>query len=533
MTELAEIPPPLRSLPVPETSASLWRTFDYFSYYRLTVASVFVIGGLFFERVTDPANDRPLFVQVALVYWLVALSFVLTRKLRWASLDRMLTVQVTIDTLALTLLMYASGGHSSGLAVMLIVVVAGAGLVGQGRLSVFYAAMATLAVLAEQAYRTVYVAGDAAGFVAVGIISIGFFATAISARLLAQRVIAHQEIARRRGIDLDNQLRVNERIIRDMQDGVLVVDAGGCILQFNPQAKSLLGSKLAVAEFVADVSAPLTSRLEIFLSGQGDAHAVVASAVGQAAIRARFVRPAEGGTILVYLENLERMQAQAQQIKLAALGRLTASIAHEIRNPLAAISHAAELLQEERRGETLTRLARIVRDNTQRIDRMVKEILELGRRDRAEPEPLNLSGFLRGFVEEFCIHDQTPQDILRIDDAPGLTLVFDRAHLNQVLWNILTNSLRYCSRADGSITLRTGSADSGSRVEIHIVDDGPGIPAEVRTRVFEPFFTTHSKGTGLGLYIARELCEANRATLELLETPTGTHFRITGTAGKP
>ncbi len=530
MREPSTLPPLPRAGLASETGESLWRTFGYFNYYRLAVTSVFLFGAIFFGGFPDSSHDRTLFLRVDLAYWALAAVFVLTNGRRWLSFNRLLTLQVTIDTVALTLLMHAGGGHRSGLAIMLVVVLAGAGLVGQGRLSLLYAAMATLAVLAEQAYRTLTSAGDSADFVAVGILSIGFFATAISARLLAERVIANQDLARQRGVDLDNQLRLNERIIRDMQDGVLVVEPDGRILQCNPQAEALLAIELGKVKTLAQASSGLSEHFVAYLAGAGSPIALLGGEAGGAALRIRFVRPGDQGTVLIYVEDLGRIQSQAQQIKLAALGRLTASIAHEIRNPLAAISHAAELMPDEKRGETLTRLTCIVKDNTRRIERMVREVLELGRRDRAEPQLIALSPFLETFVDEFCHQDRSAREVLRVEGETDATLVFDRTHLNRILWNLLGNCMRHCTRQAGAIRLEMRPQHSANRCELHIIDDGPGIAEEARARIFEPFFTTHSQGTGLGLYIARELCEANRATLYLLANAPGAHFCIAGIA---
>ena len=233
-----------------------------------------------------------------------------------------------------------------------------------------------------------------------------------------------------------------------------------------------------------------------------------------------------GGNALIYLEDMERVQSQAQQLKLAALGRLTANMAHEIRNPLAAISHAAELLAEEDVDPLRQRLARIIHDNTGRLNRLVTEVLELGRRDRAQPETLRWQVFLSGFMEELTLHDETAGRRVHVGDL-DVELRFDRGHLYRILWNLLANALRHASPADGAVRLDARQGATASRIELHVVDDGPGVDETQRNQVFEPFFTTHGAGTGLGLYIARELCEASGARLELLDEGPGAHFRIT------
>jgi two-component system sensor histidine kinase PilS (NtrC family) len=240
-------------------------------------------------------------------------------------------------------------------------------------------------------------------------------------------------------------------------------------------------------------------------------------------LRVRFLPPGEGGNTLIFLEDVGRQQQEAQQLKLAALGRLTANMAHEIRNPLASISHAAELLADDPDARA-DRLIRIIGDNTQRLNRLVIEVMELGRRDRASPERIELPGFLSGLIDEMTL--QNPLDPARIDVQlpPGQSIVFDRGHLHRVLGNLLGNALVFASAGPAAIHL-FGEPDVGSgRFFIHIIDDGPGIDAITRNQIFEPFFTTRSAGTGLGLYIARELCEANSAQLFLLENAPGAHF---------
>ena len=222
---------------------------------------------------------------------------------------------------------------------------------------------------------------------------------------------------------------------------------------------------------------------------------------------------------------LKRLEQQAQELKLAALGRLTANIAHEIRNPLAAISHAAELLREDETDVLRRRLAEIVGDNTARLNKLVAQVLELGRRDSADRELLQWSVFFSRFREEFSLHD--PDSVRRIVDAGGDgSFRFDRGHLYRVLWNLFGNALRHATKADGGVRVELCIAENVRRVELNIMDDGPGIDVSMQGQVFEPFVTTQRNGTGLGLYIARELCASNGAYLELVPSQIGAHFRI-------
>lgn len=524
-----------RVLPGGEPDAALdshWRSLQYFSLYRLTVAAVFVVAFTITDSSVNLGSQNPSLFQLAAYCYVVlayGLLFVLRRWRRAFNLQ--LSFQVLCDILALTCLMYASGGAKSGIAVMHMVVVAGAGLVGQGRLTLFYAALATLALLLEQVIRLLVFGTGAEDFFRTGLTSSGFFATAIIAQLLARRVLANEALARRRGIELENQLRINRQVIRDMQDGVLVVDSAGHVRQHNPQAEALLEVKPPPTPTLAEFSQALAYHWTRMGRAPVPTEIILSGPESRRPVRARILSPGDGDHVLIYLEDMGRVQAQAQQIKLAALGRLTANIAHEIRNPLAAISHAAELLGEEVDARARSRLLRIVGDNCRRLNRLVAEVLDLGRRDRVQSESVVLESYLRQFLEEYALQDASVGTRVRLAVDPDARLCFDRAHLHRILENLLTNALRYASQDTGAVLVEANLIPAAGGIELHVSDDGPGIAEPSRSQVFEPFFTTHGSGTGLGLYIARELCEANGAQLELLDSQAGAHFRITARGG--
>lgn len=505
---------------------SYWRSLRFFSVYRLIVAGVFFFAAAFYGGAPNLGSlDIKLFRFVSAAYLFGAMLLLWTVNFVRRGFDLQLTAQVMLDVTALTLLMYSSGGAASGIGVMIFVVLAGAGLVGQGRMAIFYAAVATLAALVEQSYHVLHFGEDLGSYFRTGLTSIGYFGTAIAARLLARRVVANESLALRRGIELANQLQINQRVIRDMQDGVLVVATDGRVRQCNPQAEALFGVRFQEGADLATFSVALSEEFLRWNPHPKEAEAVLRVAGSQRLLRVRFLPPGDGENSLIYLEDIGRIQSQVQQLKLAALGRLTANLAHEIRNPLSAISHAGELLAEEDRAEARQRLIRIIGDNSQRLNRLVAEVLELGRRDSALPEPIRLGPYLREFVDEFALHDASAPGRLRLEGTDDLTVVFDRSHLHRILWNLLINALRHASHMPAAVRLIAGARDDG-HVELHVLDDGPGIDESLRGQVFEPFFTTQGTGTGLGLYIARELCEANGAQLDLLDTSPGAHFRI-------
>ncbi|HEY6895830.1 MAG TPA: ATP-binding protein [Rhodocyclaceae bacterium] len=506
---------------------SFWRSLHYFHAYRLLVAALFVVALVWLPQLVPFGGQNIDLAQwVTRAYLLAALIFfVLLRGWR-PDFNLLLSIEVAFDVVCLTLLMNASGGSRSGFSYMLLVVVAGAGLVGQGRLTLFYAAMASVAVLLEQGHRMLSEGADLGDFTHVGIVSIGFFATAISARLLSKRVVANEELARARGVALENQLRINEQVIRDMQDGVLVVDRQGRVRQFNPPAEAICGGRIPPNPLLADFDPVLAARLDQWL-GTGETEEVLRLQRSHRTLRVRYLPSGEGDSALVYLEDPERVQQQARQLKLAALGRLTANMAHEIRNPLAAISHAAELLKEGDDVAVHQRLVRIIGDNTQRLNRLVNDVLEVGRRDRAHQELIPLRSVAEALMDGIALVDPLARATVSIEIPEGLSVLFDRGHLDRILANLLGNALGHCSGSPGSVRLIAVLASSGRGIALEVSDDGPGIPSAQRAQVFEPFFTTRATGTGLGLYIARELAEANGAVLDLIDCAEGACFRLT------
>ena len=512
---------------VPE---SFWVSLKYFNIYRITVVAVFLGTALtYHDELPLGQHSLPLFLYACGVYLLAACVFQAAMFLLRERFNVQLSLHVFADIAAITVLMYASGGMKSGLGVMLLISLTGAALVAPRRLTYLYAALAAIAVLIEQGYWVLVFDVPTSNFLQPGLLSIGYFATAGITSQLAQRVVANETLARQRGSALQSQQRVNQLVLADMQDGVLVLDREGRVAQANPQGARLLGiERLAGADFGAllpEAAARWSAwRLDAGQSGIAAPGVFDVSTRGRE-LRVRFI---DAGTeeefTVAFIEDMTRLREQAQQLKLAALGRLTANIAHEIRNPLSAISHAAELLDEGQRKVDQVRLTRIIRDNTLRLDRLVSDVLQLNRRDRVEAERIHLNVWLNGFLEEFASNESVVPERLVLEVASDAWVRFDRGHLHQVLWNLLRNAVRHATSGAGSVRFVVRMLTN--QVELNVTDDGLGVSKSNQGQLFEPFFTTYSAGTGLGLYLARELCAANGATLEYVDDAPGGHFRI-------
>jgi two-component system sensor histidine kinase PilS (NtrC family) len=505
---------------------SYWRSLFYFNVYRLIVATLLLVTAVVFSDSVFGSRNIQLYLYSSAAYIVFTLLFFITITSRRPDFNLQIAVHEAVDVLFITLFTYASGGVSSGLGLLLLASLAAAGIISRGRLTLFFASLASIAVLTEHAFEALYRDASVTLFVQAGLLSVGYFATAWLAHTLARYTQASEQLAAQREVDLASMAQVNQLVIQDMQDGVLVVDERGVIRQINRRAVEILGPipKSGRELLLKEYAPALAERLQRWREDPGAGSDPLRTVLTHKLAGARFVPVGRSRSVgvVVFLEDLSRIQAEAQQMKLAAMGRLTANIAHEIRNPLSAINHAAELLLEELElNETQRRLLTIVHDNTQRLDRMVQDVLKLNRRDRAHRETFQLADFLRTFVAQFCQIEKVPEAVIELQIERDAQATFDRSHLNQVMWNLCRNALRYSQRGTGSIRLQLRTGGAGFGVELSVSDDGPGVPEAIRPHLFEPFFTTAASGTGLGLYIAREICDANNASLDYVDRQGG------------
>lgn len=508
------------------TPESFWISLRYFNLYRIMVAGLFLAASLYYEDSLNlGSHGIARFRTICMWYLAFGVVFhVVLRNLR-DHFNLQLSLHVSLDIVAITLLMHVSGGLRSGLGVMLVISLIAAALVAPRRLTYLYAATATIALLLEQTYWTLVNDVPTANYLQPGLLAIGYFASAGVTNWLAQRVAANERLARRRGRALETQVRVNQRVIEEMHEGVVVLDGDGRVVQHNPQAQRLLGLDAVRGTELARAIPGFARLWASWHSGERDVSPSADITVRGREVRLRVLDAGTDDDVSVLsVEDLSRSREQAQQLKLAALGRLTANIAHEIRNPLSAISHAAELLAEEKREPDRVRLSRIINDNTRRLERLVTDVLQLNRRDRVATKRLHLNAWLVEFLEEYVANEGVPPERFLLESARDCWVNFDPEHLHQVLWNLLRNAVRYSPDDPRGIRIVLGGY--ADQVELSVIDAGPGVSPADQGNLFEPFFTTDSKGTGLGLYLARELCAANRASLEYVDEGAGAHFRI-------
>ncbi len=548
---------------VKNTSTNFWRSLQTLNISRVVVAVVLFV---YFNLKTGKefwSEEQFWFRSSSIAYVVMAVAFVLFKAFYRKRFMWHVAPQIAIDIVIISVLYLASGGGKSGLAILYLFPLGGVAILAPLLWGLFFSSVVTLILLTENAYRALQFE-DNIPISQAGLFGAAYFSAVYLLNRLAGNLIRQEELANTRGKELAIQQAINRLVISDMGDGILVVDQNDVLFEINPAAQHMLGIdeqlsrritniKLAEVAELAPVANALLARQQaaqanktnatLWLRNE-DAYFVsvrrlderISDSVSSEHIdrtdrpefvlhlKLRFVNVSQSELMdlvenfsdytIIFMQNVSDIENQAQQLKLASMGRLTASIAHEVRNPLSSISYAASLLNEDVKNEVQTkRLLKIVDDNVLRLNQLIEDILKLSRKAQADVLPFDLISELKSIVQDFVETRNLPEHLIKIDDAVTFKLTFDLGHLREVVVNLLSNAVRYASGQAGSIRLYV-KINISNRRELHILDDGPGIPSAVRSHLFEPFYTTSSKGTGLGLYMARELCLNNKALLD-------------------
>jgi two-component system sensor histidine kinase PilS (NtrC family) len=516
-----------------------WRVLVTLNTFRLLI-TLTLLGLFLVSSDSRVFGDRypTLFAATVGGYLVFASLTAISLRQRWVPIVGLSVTQMVVDIIAVTVLLHASGGISSGLGGLLVVLIGAGSLVLPTQYPAVLAALATFAILGEQVFSQFKGLDDAVNYPAAGILSAITFALSLAAQPLARRIQASEALARKFGVDLKNISELNEYIVQHLRESIVVVDHDDKLRLINSSAIQLLGAAHQTAGVtLGSVSAELheylqswrkdrslSSHPEITLITEGDTIRIIAHLAPLDKNEPR------SGPVLIFLEDISILNERVQQSKLASLGRLSASIAHEIRNPVGAMSHAAQLLKE---SPALTtddeRLTEIIQTHSSRVSHIIDNVLQLSRRESSRPERLLLNDWLVEFADEFVrTHELQEGEFTVLDIDQPLEVRMDRSHLRQILWNLCDNAIKYASETGGILVeLKAERLPNQGRPYVEVQDSGLGVDAALANQMFEPFFTARSGGTGLGLYISRELCELNRATLVYLDRPGGgSIFRI-------
>jgi two-component system, NtrC family, sensor histidine kinase PilS len=498
-----------------------WRVLAVLNLYRVLVplmlAGLYLLGGA--KGIYLESQD--LFFGCITFYLCFGLLNVILVRRRLGGVNLQLTLQASIDMVILTLLLHTFGGVPSGLGLLFLLPVGGLAFLLWPRAAVFLAAVAALAILGDTIWQHLSGHIDSTWYATAGLLGVVLFTLAVASSFAASRLRETDALVRQKDVDLANLADLSQYIVQHLRESILVVDAADTIRLINESAAEILGDDHAVpGALVGEVAPRLLYSLTTWRRSERE-DSTPPSFV--AADGARVIQPhfaplggASPGPTLIFLEDTSLMAERVQQGKLAALGRLSASIAHEIRNPVGAMSHAGQLLAESPNiGAEERRLTDIIRNNSERVSTIINNVLQLSRRESTKPTRLNLGDWFEDFLAEFCETMQIQESQIGLrEDSGSLEVRFDPSHLHQVVWNLCENALKYGeSRAGISLEIEVGRLNPSNRPFLEVADRGPGIEALAADRIFEPFFTGRKGGTGLGLFIARELCQLNRAIL--------------------
>lgn len=506
-----------------------WRELTIFSAYRLFL-SIMLFTTFYFKLPPSFLGevDPRWYLTISQFYLLTAIVWLVLSFKKWGNFSSQTQIQLISDIVFITLLVHTSGGLHTGLGTLLVVVVvAGAALI-PGRTAVFIAAIATLSVLLEVSYTQIS-GDDITKYSHAGMLGATFFVTALLAQTLSQKMKFSQVMIEQHAQNAAKSAALNEHIISSMQTGVLVVDEYGVIRLINQSARSLLGlNDASTGILLADTVSSLSKQLTKWKNHNKTAFETLQVRPDLPEIHARAVVLNNGET-LIYLDNTSALAQQAQQMKLASLGRLTASIAHEIRNPLGAISHASELLAEVHNyDERSSKLTDIIQRHSARVNGIIETILEMSRRKVVKPTLVTLTPWLENFINEFCeVKHIQHQDLKLVISCSSTNVNMDAEQLHQVMWNLVENAWHYSEQnLQFKPRVQIDLYHQNDEAMIEVRDNGKGVSEKMQQHLFEPFHSARTGGTGLGLYLARELCQANGARLNYLADQQYPCFRI-------
>jgi two-component system sensor histidine kinase PilS (NtrC family) len=503
-----------------------WRVIGLLNLYRLLLPLTLLAMQAFAGPAWGLTTARPLlFVAACIAYFTAAVLLVIARRLHWSSLRIVALVNACVDAVAIAFILYAAGGVESGLAILLVLPVLALTMLADHRDGLLIAAVAALAVLVQQVFIGITDAAPTSEYVNAGLFGLVLFIVAFLTWPVSNRLRESEALVRRQELDLANMAQLSQYIVQHLRESILVIDSQDRIRLINESAAVALGDQNAYPDaLIGEASPRLLYLLEAWRQREAAAGPSPASEqTFVAADGARVIRPhfaplgdSKPAPVLIFLEDTTLLDEKVQQSKLAALGRLSASIAHEIRNPVGAMSHAGQLLAESPNlTEDERRLTEIIRSNAGRVSGIIENVQRLSRREPVQQERLSLSAWMEEFHEEFCETMQWPRTRLVIANTRAeVEARVDPNQLRQIVWNLCENAIKHAVGPDAtqSVELRCGRMSGTARPFLEVADRGPGVALEHAERIFEPFYSG-GRGSGLGLFLARELAQSNRATL--------------------
>ncbi len=525
-----------------QNTVDTWYRLRLFNYFRVSLALLFItiyLNGWFHLLITSKFSYDDLFIATSIIYLISSLFFFAGIARQNPKLEIQVIIHTLVDIFSIIILMHATGGIRSGLGMLLIISISMSSLFLKKQHAILFAAIATLSIISEQIYSQFVYINHSPAFTQAGLLGILIFISAFLTIYTAKRLKESEKLAEETSAELETIVQMNEHIIRSMRTGILVIKNDGLILMANNAALELLGHITIDSQTnLKDAAINLYNRFIKWNNNTIQNQQPIQQAQGLPDLQPGFSpidqtkNPDDKhqGRTLIFIEDATQLAQRFQQVKLASLGRLTASIAHEIRNPLAAINHAGQLLGETSTDASDKKLTGIINTQAKRLNGIVENVLQLSRQQRGTPEAIDLYQWLIQFKEECVSTHNLQQSQIQIQiDHQSTEILFDSNQLHQVMWNLCSNAINHSNleRSAIMINIQGGIDDRTRQPYVDIIDNGSGINKETQALIFDPFFTTSSEGTGLGLYITKEVIESNRAKIRHISPATGgTCFRI-------
>lgn len=504
-----------------------------YNIYRIVLPLVLLVTYISSTETTQLGEiDPTLLVQTCTGYaiFAVVIAFLSPDGMRFLENQRILISTLLADILAVSLLVFSSGGSSSGLGLLMVVTIASSSIMIRGRISTFLAAVAALSMIYCELYLSLSLQNPPNQFIQTGFLGIFLFATSLYIQTLTERIYRAAQLADKQASDIVDLEKLNNEIIQRMRTGVAVVNNAGRLLSMNSSAQATLAPLLQPDEDEQHPLMPelLATQLRLWKINprRQPPPITIPKSNKQVQVNFALLNPESDSDVLMFMEDNRQIVQRVKQMKLASLGRLTASIAHEVRNPLGAISHASQLLSESTSAsEEDQRMVNIILDHCTRINMIIEDILDASRQNDSAPTRINLHAWLQQYVSSYQMtHESCDEVTVKVEPLDTEVNVIT-SQLEQVLNNLFDNGLRYSKRTTGrgTLTVLGGTEEKDDRQQpyLHVIDDGPGIADDAESQLFEPFHTTERSGTGLGLYISKELCEANQSQLIFNRTQEG------------
>lgn len=494
---------------------------DIYSWYRIALS--LILGTLFVLTYPNPlvGADAPfLYAQSSIFYFFFSLiAYVCLRYFAYKQLQ--LLTGVVVDIFILTLMLYANGGPNIQVSMLYLVTVIASFVLLSQKKAIFITIFAIICVTYQQFFYSITKQTNVRGMSNIALLSVSFIGIALLGHFVTTRLREIEDVAEIQATQMAQLNFINQRIIEIMDNGVLVLDTKLTIKLCNKAAQRILGFKYTRPQkTLAGIDIQLEERIGNALSNEQNN--IIFSPVSSHITEALSINihQLDEQHILLLIERISKTQQQAQQMKLASLGRLTASIAHEIRNPIGAISQASQLLQDDP-NDSNAPLYRIIYKQTRRVNQIIEDILQLSKKTKIEQQTIQLYNYVTQLAREHFSEQH-----LQIQIADDIFILFNPAQLEQVLVNIIQNGFQHGASDNQMAQVKVIASKAHGQVDIDIIDSGDGVSATDQLKLFEPFFTTAATGTGLGLYISKAFCEANGASLNYVPNRQGSCFRI-------